>query len=212
MGLRTKVGFSAQRRSGIASAWQAISAKGQIGQLSKGQADVTDGSKRQLAHLMEAHNILQSAGVPHWLAGGWAVDFLVGRVTRQHDDVDFAIWKNDWQRVETLLHAHDFAPRTNKFPDETGKLVHKGTLFEFYLLEQNLAGDVFVGGRWAQWPFSDDCWSATGCLQGLRVPIMSPNNLFDGKRSWPSQPHGSPLRQKDQQDIELLCSHLARET
>ena len=26
-------------------------------------------------------------GLPLWLRGGWAVDFLVGRVTRDHTDV-----------------------------------------------------------------------------------------------------------------------------
>jgi Aminoglycoside-2''-adenylyltransferase len=172
---------------------------------------VTDASKRQLAHLKEAHDLLKAAGIPHWLAGGWAIDFLVGRVTRQHSDVDFAIWKDDWLRVEALLLAHDFAPRANKFPDETGRLVHKGTHFEFYLLQKNTAGDIFVGGRWTDWPFPDQCWSATGCLQGLHVPVMSPNNLLDGKRRWPDQEHGSPLREKDQQDIDILRSYLARE-
>ena len=181
-------------------------------QLSEGTTDVTDASKRQLAHLKEAHNLLKAAGIPHWLAGGWAIDFLVGRVTRQHSDVDFAIWKDDWQRVDPLLLAHEFAPRTNKFPDETGRLVHKGTHFEFYLLQKNTAGDIYVDGRWTDWPFPDKCWSATGCLQGLLVPVMSPKNLLDGKQRWPDQELGSPLREKDQHDINILRSYLARKT
>ena len=121
---------------------------------------------RQLGHLKETHNLLKAARIPHWLAGGWAIDFLVGRVTRQHSDVDFAIWKDDWRRVEALLRAHEFTLRANEFPDETGRLAHQGTHFEFYLLQKNAAGDIFVGGRWKDWPFSDDCWNATGCLQG----------------------------------------------
>jgi hypothetical protein len=177
-----------------------------------GAQHVTDASKRQLAHLKDAHKLLKAAGIPHWLAGGWAIDFLMGRVTRQHSDVDFAIWKDDWQRVEALLLAHEFAPRTNKFPDETGRLVHKGTHFEFYLLQRNTAGDIFVGGRWTDWPFPDKCWSVAGCLQGLHVPVMSPKNLLDGKQRWPDQEHGSPLREKDQHDINILRSYLARET
>jgi len=168
-------------------------------------------SKRQLGHLQETHNLLKAARIPHWLAGGWAIDFLVGRVTRQHSDVDFAIWKDDWRRVEALLLAHEFTLRANEFPDETGRLVHKETRFEFYLLQKNAVGDIFVGGRWTDWPFPDDCWNATGCLQGLLVPVMSPKNLLDGKQRWPDQEHGSPLREKDQQDIDILRSYLARE-
>jgi Aminoglycoside-2''-adenylyltransferase len=108
---------------------------------------VTDASKRQLANLKEAHNLLKAAGIPHWLAGGWAIDFLVGRVTRQHSDVDFAIWKDDWQRVEAVLLAQELAPKTHKFPDETGRLVHKGTHFEFYLLQKNACFRVFARPR-----------------------------------------------------------------
>ena len=147
---------------------------------------------RQLGHLKETHNLLKAARIPHWLAGGWAIDFLVGRVTRQHSDVDFAIWKDDWRRVEALLRAHEFTLRANEFPDETGRLVHKGTRFEFYLLQKNAVGDIFVGGRWTDWPFPDDCWNATGCLQGLVVPVMSPKNLLDGKQRWPKR-RGSRL-------------------
>jgi len=167
-------------------------------------------AKRQLAHLKEAHDLLKAAVIPHWLAGGWAIDFLVGRVTRQHSDVDFAIWKGDWQRVEALLLAHEFAPRANKFPDETGRLVRKGTHFEFYLLQKNPAGDIYVGGRWTDWPFPDECWSATGSLLGLHVPVISPKNLLDGKRRWPDQEHGSPLREKDREDIDILDSYFAQ--
>jgi hypothetical protein len=96
-------------------------------------------SERQLGHLKETHNLLKAARIAHWLGGGWAIDFLVGRVTRQHSDVDFAIWKNDWRRVEALLLAHEFTLRANEFPEETGRLVHKGTNFEFYLLQKNAA-------------------------------------------------------------------------
>jgi Aminoglycoside-2''-adenylyltransferase len=168
-------------------------------------------SERQLGHLKETHNLLKAARIAHWLGGGWAIDFLVGRVTRQHSDVDFAIWKDDWRRVEALLLAHEFTLRANEFPEETGRLVHKKTNFEFYLLQKNAARDIFVGGRWADWPFPDDCWNAKGCLQGLLVPVMSPKNLLDGKQRWPDQEHGSPLREKDQQDIDILRSYLARE-
>jgi hypothetical protein len=125
--------------------------------------------------------------------------------------LNFAIWKDDWERVEALILAHKFTLREIEFPEETGRLVHKGTNFEFYLLQKNAARDIFVGGRWADWPFPDDCWNATGCLQGLLVPVMSPKNLIDGKQRCPDQEHGSPLRKKDQQEIDILRSYLAQE-
>jgi lincosamide nucleotidyltransferase A/C/D/E len=34
---------------------------------------------------------LDTAGVRHWVAGGWGVDVLLGRQTREHRDVDVAV-------------------------------------------------------------------------------------------------------------------------
>ena len=42
---------------------------------------------------------LQQAGVNVWLDGGWAVDALVGKQTRQHGDLDVVV---DLHRVETI--------------------------------------------------------------------------------------------------------------
>src|SRR5258708_32171748 len=66
-------------------------------------SDRARSSKRQLGHLKETHNLLKAARIPHWLAGGWAIGFLLGRVTRQHSDVDFAIWQGEWRWCEAPL-------------------------------------------------------------------------------------------------------------
>src|SRR2546428_12391166 len=46
----------------------------------------------QLDIIREISNALTCARVDHWLFGGWAVDFAVGEMTRQHRDVDFVTW------------------------------------------------------------------------------------------------------------------------
>jgi len=38
-----------------------------------------------------------------WLAGGWAVDAIVGRQTRAHDDMDVAVDARDLPRLLGLL-------------------------------------------------------------------------------------------------------------
>ena len=57
----------------------------------------------QLAAIGELHHELIDQAIPHWLFGGWAVDFHVGRVTRHHDDIDIAVRAVDSSRVHTLL-------------------------------------------------------------------------------------------------------------
>ena len=47
-----------------------------------------------------------AASVEFWLRGGWAVDFFLGRITREHEDIDLFVWGNDAPRLlERLQHA-----------------------------------------------------------------------------------------------------------
>ena len=49
---------------------------------------------------------LRAAGIDYWLFGGGAVEFWVGRITRDHDDTDAAAWRQDHDRIrEAMLSA-----------------------------------------------------------------------------------------------------------
>ena len=75
-------------------------------------------AQEQLAALAEIGELLDEAGLDYWLFGGWAVDFHLGAVTREHDDVDFAVWLHDAEAIASLLETH--AWRHNPYPDEDG--------------------------------------------------------------------------------------------
>ena len=47
----------------------------------------------------------RAAGLDYWLFGGWAVDFWVGRLTRDHDDIDAAAWRRDYEKIRAALLA-----------------------------------------------------------------------------------------------------------
>jgi dihydrofolate reductase len=57
----------------------------------------------QLAALTAVDALLGDAGIAYWLFGGWAVDFHAGSITRQHDDIDIAVWLEDVPRIAELL-------------------------------------------------------------------------------------------------------------
>lgn len=167
-------------------------------------------SHRQLAAIEGIHRALLAANLPHWLTGGWAVDFTLGKETRAHSDIEFAVWKRDWPRVERTLAALGFAHGASPHPDETRTLMLGDSKCELYLLERTRSGEVVIGGRWAHWPFPPGSWGeAVGVLGGLSIPIMSAEGLLDSKEGWPNQPLGGPLREKDIHDINLLKSYLA---
>ena len=64
-----------------------------------------DEAAAQLAALSALDGILERLGLDYWLFGGWAVDFWVGRITRTHDDIDLAVWRDDYPGIRQALEA-----------------------------------------------------------------------------------------------------------
>ncbi|MGA3599369.1 nucleotidyltransferase domain-containing protein [Lysinibacillus agricola] len=42
----------------------------------------------QLKVLSEISAITERLEIEFWLRGGWAIDFLLGKITRSHEDID----------------------------------------------------------------------------------------------------------------------------
>ncbi len=49
-------------------------------------------------YVVDVIQCLSNAGVQVWLDGGWGVDALVGKQSREHDDLDIVI---GWEHIET---------------------------------------------------------------------------------------------------------------
>ena len=60
-------------------------------------------AEEQLKALAVLGDIMDRHGLDYWLFGGWAVDFWLGTVTRAHDDVDLAIWRDDYEVISGVL-------------------------------------------------------------------------------------------------------------
>jgi hypothetical protein len=56
----------------------------------------------------EAAVLLSVLRVPWWVAGGWAVDLFLGKVTRAHQDLDVGIFRSDAARVVASLSGWEF--------------------------------------------------------------------------------------------------------
>lgn len=47
--------------------------------------------------------LMSAVRAPWWLAGGWALDYFLGRVTREHADTDALILRRDHMDVRESL-------------------------------------------------------------------------------------------------------------
>jgi len=57
-------------------------------------------ARQQLAAIANLDRSLGEYDIEYWLFGGWAVDFWVGSVSRDHDDIDVAAWQSDKHAVK----------------------------------------------------------------------------------------------------------------
>jgi hypothetical protein len=160
------------------------------------------GVASQLAALRDVGALLDGAGIPYWLFGGWAVDFHVGAVTREHDDVDLAVWLRDLPRIRGLLEADGWvhAPR----PEEDGGTSYErsGVRLELTFLVRAQDGSIAIPfrhgpGRWAEEAFGDD----VGELDGVGARLISRTWLMRNKRELRGDPADAA---KDRADYERL--------
>ena len=77
-----------------------------------------DGTQIQLEVLAELASVFASLKIGFWLRGGWALDFLLGRITRVHSDIDLVSWARERTRIQRGLLAHEFV-HVNDFPAQS---------------------------------------------------------------------------------------------
>jgi hypothetical protein len=159
-------------------------------------------AERQLAALGEVVALLERRGVESWLFGGWAVDFHVGRVTRDHADVDLAVWASDAEAIGSLLREHGWRHAPEPGEDGGTGYARAGVRVEVTYLVQDETGRILIPLRdgnalWSAEPPGNEVRE----LQGVRASVLPLPLLRTGKSS-PRDDAGDAA--KDRADFEAL--------
>ena len=134
--------------------------------------------------------------------GGWAVDLHLGRTTRQHDDVDLAVWEVDRDAVDALLVEHGWM-RTPEAGEDGYTAYENGPVrLEVAFLDRDETGTVWtplVDGR-GTWP-AGAFGAEEGEVDGVRAHVVGRASLVEDK----SEPRDD-LRAaaKDRADVARL--------
>ena len=140
------------------------------------------------------------------MRGGWAVDLFLGRVTREHEDIDLFAWARDADSFVAALAAHGYE-ETGGPPAETQRnLVKDGVELHLALLERTPAGDVVAApqpSRWDPWP-DGMLARCEGRIGDVACPIIAPEAQLHIKRVFRRYRPDRPERTKEKADIELL--------
>jgi hypothetical protein len=167
----------------------------------------------QLRVIKAAITVLEAAGIPAWLFGGWGLDARIGRITREHGDVEFWVERIHAGRSKIVLVRAGATALTTQPPEEACEFVWDGVDFSTAYFDRRPDGSFSQPlGRWSDWLFPPGSFGdELGTLDGTPVPIMSVSGMLAMKEQFPSLRNGRPWRLKDVGDMEIL-RRLAAET
>jgi hypothetical protein len=109
---------------------------------------------RQLALIAEFVALCQEASIQCWLRGGWAMDFFLGRVTREHEDIDLFVWAKDAGTLARELEQAGFREVEGPPPEAQRDFVKAGEA-----LQTGWPFAQFPQSSWPAWWNSLSAWS-----------------------------------------------------
>jgi hypothetical protein len=137
---------------------------------------------RQLEALADVGSLLEQGPFDYWLFGGWAVDFHVGAITRDHGDIDLAVWAGEAEAIRSALISSGWKHKPE--PDEDGGTGYErdGIRVELTYLVGGGSDGVFIPLRernvlWSDRPLRDDVLE----LGGVRARVVPLELLRRGK-------------------------------
>ncbi|GAA4195231.1 nucleotidyltransferase domain-containing protein [Microbispora amethystogenes] len=165
---------------------------------------------RHLHAIDEVVGLAEEIGVQVWLRGGWAMDFYLGEITRDHGDIDWFAWVEDAPKLAAELVGRGYEPLPGPPPGQQLDFGRGDVELSFALLGRDEDGRVVVGGGpWKGEPWPDGMLDAPpGRLGRLRCPIISPAAQIEIKRMMPAWVPGMPRRPKDLEDVARLQAAL----
>jgi aminoglycoside-2''-adenylyltransferase len=170
----------------------------------------TEGQLRVIRRVIA---VARAADISVWLFGGWGLDARIGRITREHGDVEFWVERVHAERSKAVLVGAGAAPLTGQPPEEACEFTWDDVPFSTAYFDRMPDGSFSQPlGRWSDWLFPPGSFGdEPGTLDGAPVPAMSVSGMLAMKEQYPHLRNGRPWRQKDIADIAILRRLAAEE-
>jgi hypothetical protein len=167
----------------------------------------------QLRVIRKVIAVTKAAGISAWLFGGWGLDARIGRITREHGDVEFWVERIHAERSKAALVGAGATALTTQPPEEACEFTWDDVPFSTAYFDRQPDGSFSQPqGRWADWLFPPGSFGdKPGTLDGTPVLAMSVSGMLAMKEQFPHLRNGGPWRLKDIADIEILRGLAAEE-
>lgn len=158
-------------------------------------------SKVQLTILQEINEVCLSNNLNLWLRGGWAIDFILGRITRSHSDIDLVTWIQNREHLEQALVKAGFQKKiVSEFQTD---FLKNNVDVSFVFVRLSDEGKIVANG-FPDWVWRKDALTKElYTVHGISINVLNPHQLLEEKRVY-EQGTGRKLRPKDHKSIEIL--------
>lgn len=148
---------------------------------------------------------MERADVALWLFGGWGLDARLGRITREHGDIEFWVEREQAERSRGVLVEAGAVVLPTQPPEESREYTWDDVPFSTAYFDRQPDGTITLDGRWSDWNLPAESFgNDPGILGGRPVPTMSAAGMLAMKEQYPTLRNGRPWREKDREDIEAL--------
>jgi len=161
---------------------------------------------RQLVLLQEIMALCETRAIPVWVRGGWAVDFALGQITREHEDIDLFVWAKDAERLVETFEQAGFCPQEGPPPEAQRDFTKDEESIQVALVGLNEEGEVVVAGGPAKglpWP-QGMLGSHRGQIGETICLIVNPLVQIELKEQYPVWRPDLPRLAKHANDIARL--------
>lgn len=149
--------------------------------------------------VIDIYKELNEGNVQVWIDGGWAVDALLEKVTRPHQDLDLAVQHKDLEMLVTLLGMRGFnsITRDKKLMWDVVLADKDGKEIEIHAFSFDNNGDVIEENDWNG--YSADSLTGEGKILDTQVKCVNLKQLVKTHDK-----NNRTLKPTDVQDMELL--------
>jgi 2''-aminoglycoside nucleotidyltransferase len=156
------------------------------------------------AHVAAIHEIFEAAdrhGILFWLGNGWAVDAMLGHMTREHEDIDLVYDVAEQERVQALLESLSFV--VSEWTDY-GFILERGEVE----LDMDRCIRTDDGYTFEGYPLGCCPLEPNGLVEGLAVRCTTWDALYLEMLYNRQEIPAAAWREKDHESFRVIAAHL----
>ena len=154
------------------------------------------------ARVLDILSHLKGTGISVWLDGGWAIDALLGKQTRPHDDLDLVSRLEDSTRIEEALGERGYVLAYGAPPQSFELVDSKGHQVDAHPASFGPNGDgLYRRENGEDWVYPAAGFEGRGRILGREVPCLTAEVVMLNHTT------GYALDVAHQQDVRALSEH-----